>query len=428
MLGGRSAAVAWQADVIKPSLQEVMKQLAESDPLPPVPSTGWEEVTILAVNMSPTPGEFVAGIADVNLPLAARCAASPGVWVEQPLLSEIQSKLSDRQQNEEADLRARLASGLALGYLGDARFGIIEGQYGSYLLPELVLVPAGTYTIGNDTSIYDEEKPQFRVHIESFLIATHPLTNREFSQFVTNGGYEDESWWISDAAKAWKRGGVSEGPKQQWRDQRNLLISNSRVISQLLHGNRITSEQAQSFEKMTAMSDDEFEGYLEELYPPVTHYTSPDYWLDVAFNNPSQPVVGISWFEALAYCAWLSAQTGQNYRLPTEVEWEIAAKGNHNVSYPYGNEFDPLKTNTYESHIRRTNPIGVFIKDMSPFGCSEMSGNVLEWTSSAYQTYPYQANDGRENTNIENDRILRGGSWYHTFICTVNLLRGQGEV
>ncbi len=64
------------------------------------------------------------------------------------------------------------------------------------------------------------------------------------------------------------------------------------------------------------------------------------YWDDSRFNHPAQPVVGVSWFEARAYCAWLSAQTGQAYRLPSEVEWEAAARGFESRQYAYGPDFD----------------------------------------------------------------------------------------
>ena len=125
------------------------------------------------------------------------------------------------------------------------------------------------------------------------------------------------------------------------------------------------------------MSDDAFETLLAEWYPSGRQ-TQPAYWNDDAFNNPAQPVVGMCWFEARAYCAWLSAQTGQTFRLPTEAEREAAARGGQRRRYTlwggqrrryaFGNNFDAARCNTFETHIRRTTPIGVFPGGKTPTG------------------------------------------------------------
>jgi formylglycine-generating enzyme required for sulfatase activity len=124
-------------------------------------------------------------------------------------------------------------------------------------------------------------------------------------------------------------------------------------------------------------------------------------------------VVGICWSEARAYCAWLSAQTGQTFRLPSEAEWEAAARGQLCRRYAYGEDFDPARCNTFETHIRRTTPIGVFPAGDTPEGLVDMSGNTWDWTSSLYQPYPYHADDGREDpVPYEPRRVVRGGSWF----------------
>jgi formylglycine-generating enzyme required for sulfatase activity len=123
-------------------------------------------------------------------------------------------------------------------------------------------------------------------------------------------------------------------------------------------------------------------------------------------------VVGICWFEAHAYCAWLSAQTGVTFRLPTETEWEAAARGLSRCRYAFGNDFDATRCNTFETHIRRTTPIGVFPGGRTPEGVVDMTGNIWEWTSSQYTPYPYDAADGREALEMSSARrVLRGGSW-----------------
>ncbi len=87
------------------------------------------------------------------------------------------------------------------------------------------------------------------------------------------------------------------------------------------------------------MTDKDFEHQLEEWYPSGRQ-AQPAYWNDDVYNNPAQPVVGISWYEARAYCAWLSVQTGLPVRLPTKAEWEAAARGAEGRRYAYGDDYD----------------------------------------------------------------------------------------
>ena len=162
--------------------------------------------------------------------------------------------------------------------------------------------------------------------------------------------------------------------------------------------------------------------------------TEPGRWRDYTLNNPFQPVVDISWFEAQAYCAWLRDKTGENWRLPTEAEWEIAARTysiDYEADYPWGNEFDKDRCNTFQSHIRATTPVGLYRSASGPL--VDICGNVFEWTSSKYREYPYVATDGREDPHepvnlangdvknidwgndpyVQSARVLRGGSWYY---------------
>ena len=158
------------------------------------------------------------------------------------------------------------------------------------------------------------------------------------------------------------------------------------------------------------MDDGEFEALLERWYPPGRQ-TQPAFWNDEAFDNPAQPVVGICWYEARAYCAWLSAQTGQPFRLPTEAEWEAAARGPAGRRYAYGDAFDASRCNAFETHVRRTTPVGVFPGGATPDGLIDLTGNSWDWTSSLYQPYPYIADDGREDPAGEARRVVRGGAW-----------------
>ncbi len=135
-------------------------------------------------------------------------------------------------------------------------------------------------------------------------------------------------------------------------------------------------------------------------------------------SHPDYPVVCISWHDAMAYVRWLAKLTGQPWRLPTEAEWEKAARGTDERIYPWGDTFDKARCNIGESGICTTTPIGRYPSGESPSHVQDMAGNVWEWTSSLYQPYPYRRNDGRENANSIESRVLRGGSWDDVSRCT----------
>lgn len=131
--------------------------------------------------------------------------------------------------------------------------------------------------------------------------------------------------------------------------------------------------------------------------------------IGVNFNAPHQPRVGLTWFEAYAYCQWRGG------RLPTEAEWEWSARGPESRLYPWGNAF--IASNVIYGGNSESQPAevseGVRRLGQSWVGALDMSGNVWEWVNSLYMPYPYQANDGRENTEDQiTGRMLRGGSWW----------------
>ena len=130
-------------------------------------------------------------------------------------------------------------------------------------------------------------------------------------------------------------------------------------------------------------------------------------------GKESHPVVNVTWHDALAYCKWLSEQTGKAITLPSEAEWEKAARGDKDKRvYPWGDAWDATKCNNGELGLRDTTPVGIFPEGTSPYGCLDMAGNVWEWTRSAYEAYPYDASDGREDLKrTDVPRVLRGGAF-----------------
>jgi formylglycine-generating enzyme required for sulfatase activity len=138
-------------------------------------------------------------------------------------------------------------------------------------------------------------------------------------------------------------------------------------------------------------------------------------WQQQQAAGLDHPVVNVSWHDAVAYASWLAQLTGQSWRLPTEAEWEKAARYDPTTrqsrNYPWGDAFDQSRANTSGSGRRGTTPVDAYPSGASPCGALDMAGNVWEWTSSLYQQYPYNASDGRERTDSTGNRVLRGGSW-----------------
>ena len=132
------------------------------------------------------------------------------------------------------------------------------------------------------------------------------------------------------------------------------------------------------------------------------------------FQAPNHPRVGVSWYEAVAYCSWLSERLGYTVRLPSEAEWERAARSTDGRIYPWGDEFDARRCNMSDTGIGATSTVGIFPDGDSVCGAADMSGNVWEWCSTkwlgSYKDYEAQA----DNTPDGDDRrVLRGGAFFN---------------
>lgn len=236
--------------------------------------------------------------------------------------------------------------------------GILLGRLGwrPVDLDRFVEVPNGEYQAG-----VRKEAKTIPYH---FFVARYPVTNIQFARFVKEGGYQNHEYW-SDLGWEWRTGKF---------DQRT----------------------------MEAVERD----WLE--HRPLGKRNMPYYWHNIELSNPIVPVVGVCWFEAEAYCNWLSKKIvavpeGYTVRLLTTEEWERAARGIDGREYPWGDGFNKTAANTWDSDVTGsgvggTTAVATFPQGISPSDTWDMSGNVWEWSGSWYdEDHKY--------------RIVRGGSW-----------------
>ena len=250
----------------------------------------------------------------------------------------------------------RCGAGDLLAHLGVPRPGVGLGADG---LPDIAWceVPAGAFWMGStdadEMARWDDEKPQHEVSVGAFRIARYPVTYAQYEAFLRDGGY----------TRKWRACWTDEG--WRWKGKR--------------------SEPGR------------YGG---------------------AFDLDNHPVVGVTWYEALAFCGWLTQrlretgelQAGEEVTLPSEAQWEKAARGTDGRIYPWGNEPDANRAN-YEMSIGTTSAVGCFPGGAGPYGCLDMSGNVWEWCRTKWQgSYEgYRADEGLDGAD---DRVVRGGSFY----------------
>lgn len=137
-------------------------------------------------------------------------------------------------------------------------------------------------------------------------------------------------------------------------------------------------------------------------------------------GSEDHPALEVSWFGAREYCAWVGK------RLPTEAEWEKAARGTDGRRFPWGNAAPDKTRAQYDVGWRGTAPIGKFPAGTSPYGVLDLSGNAWEWVSSLYRPYPYNATDGREDPSSRAERGTRGGGQDSGANQLTTTYRGQG--
>ncbi len=132
------------------------------------------------------------------------------------------------------------------------------------------------------------------------------------------------------------------------------------------------------------------------------------------------PRTNVSWYDAVAFCHWLSEKTGREIRLPGEAQWQRAAIGDQNWRYPYGMTFQVRRANTDQSRITVPTPVDRYPEGASPFGVLDMSGNVFEWCLTEWAT-------GKDTLEGNRNRAMRGGSFYHNEFAAQSTARSERD-
>jgi formylglycine-generating enzyme required for sulfatase activity len=310
-----------------------------------------------------------------------------------PLNSTIQAdalRILELAPGEAAPAKARVECGRVLASLGDPRPGVCD------LPPAMVELPGGSFTIGSTaeeaeaagraweqywlgqgdkkTAKQARKWPENEINSRSltlapFAIGRYPVTNAQYAQFIAAGGYDPQAAWWDEPARAWlaRDDAATEGLEDWQRRQRK---------------------------------------------------DQPELWDNKTFGiaRPNHPVVGIRWYEASAFCRWLTRHLndGYVYLLPSEAEWEYAARGLTRRTYPWGHaELDPERASYDRTYGFTTLAVGCFPRGATPEGLLDLAGNVWEWTRSEHRDYPYDPADGRETGDDPAPKsfTLRGGSW-----------------
>jgi formylglycine-generating enzyme len=217
---------------------------------------------------------------------------------------------------------------------------------------ELALVPAGSFRMGDTFGDGEaRERPAHAVDVDAFYIGKFEVTNAQWRKFRDDPGYSDPKLWPD--------------------------------------GRPVPKDQ-------------------------IPYWTMANNHGGGTPGSDEYPVIGVNWDAAVAYCNWVSAKTGKKYRLPTEAEWEKAARGTDQRRYPWGNEIDKSYANFVGTQSYDTvRPVGYFKSGASPYGVFDMAGNLMEWVQDWYSRDYYSMSPRKNPKGPEKGayKVARGGSF-----------------
>lgn len=228
-------------------------------------------------------------------------------------------------------------------------------------LIEFVRIPAGKFLMGSDKNkdslVVDDEHPQHNVNLPEYYISKSPITVKQFAIFAAKKNYK--------------------------------TIAEKENSGRIMNGQQFSVVNGANWQ----------------------HPRGPNSNVNRKQNHP---VTQVNWDDAMAFCDWASDGTGMAVRLPTEAEWEKAARGEDARIYTWGNQLPNSNLANYDMKIGDTTPVGTYSPSGdSPYGCQDMLGNVWEWTLSLHNKYPYQNDLKRDLSTQDRARVLRGGSFYY---------------
>ncbi len=244
--------------------------------------------------------------------------------------------------------------------------------------PDMVAIAHGQYPIGSDAAAEDA-RPAHTVRLAPFQIDRYEVTNAAFAAFL-------------NTLKVTVRGDVPAG---------NLRPSDVDGPD-----GPLLFERAAGYDDRPFIALDD-----EDVRIAIRHgrFVAAPGWED-------HPIREVTWDGARTYCTWRGA------RLPTEVEWEATARGRAGRTYPWGGALPKVEHAVFGRGSGQTAPVGSHPAGATPEGVHDLAGNVAEWTSTLYRTYPYNADDGRENLEVSGERVTRGGD--HVFDSAPGQLTG----